>query len=589
MASFPGLTSIHPHGHLRQRWSGLVLSCVVSVLAGCGGGGGDGSTEDESGNPPQASAFSVLTGTPAEGMTDVERKGVMAVKFSGEAEPSTVNDLNVKLIGPEGNTIATTLTVNGNELELAPGAPGLPGDSTYTLQISSSVTDMAGHALGLPFWRSFITAPQRWAAKATSIDTLADFDPDARPSVVADTKGNVIAVWHRPVGGADTVFAARLDGKTGQWSAPATIYTALSSGFMSSFKLVAGPGGDAYLCWTEYAFSRVSIRLAHYVAATGSWSEPVNPVAVEFGADPLVAVPAVDAKGNVTLVTSTYSRLYATRSTDGLMSWSSPQAIDHLVVGDAVSNQKLLVDAKGNLTAAWVQGGDDLELAIYSARYDVAAGTWSDAVPVASRPVTGSFDAFSMGIDGAGVVTMAWAHDVGGGVPPGIEAARYDHAAGAWSAPVRLDRAGTDPAGASRPALAVDACGHATVVWLQNGGLYSARLRPNSVSWSAPRAVTPVGMDGGSGNLSVTVDVVGNVVVVFVPNSTQRATAIQYKVLTGQWHKPVAVDTPASGVAVSANAPVTAIDPSGDVTAVWFGQIDVDGVVQTVLEANQFR
>jgi hypothetical protein len=96
-------------------------------------------------------------------------------------------------------------------------------------------------------------------------------------------------------------------------------------------------------------------------------------------------------------------------------------------------------------------------------------------------------------------------------------------------------------------------------------------------------------MDGGSGNLSVTVDVVGNVVVVFVPNSTQRATAIQYKVLTGQWHKPVAIDTPASGVAVLANAPVTAIDPSGDVTAVWFGQIDVDGVVQTVLEANQFR
>jgi hypothetical protein len=590
MASFPCLTSIHTtHGHLRRRWSGLALASLVSVLAGCGGGGDDGGVEDGSGNQPQPSVFTVLTGTPAEGTTDVERNGVMAVKFSGEAAPSTVNDLNVKLIGPEGNTIATTLTVNGTELQLVPGAPGLPGDSTYTLQVSSSVTDIAGHALGLPFWRSFITAPQHWGAKATTIDTLADFDPEARPNVVADTKGNVIAVWHRPVGDADTVFAARLDGKTGQWGAPATVYTARSSAFMNSFKLIAGPGGDAYLCWTEYDFGRASIRLARYAAATGAWVEPVTPFAVEFGFEPLVGIPAVDTKGNITLVTSTYSQLFATRFDAAQMVWSSPQAIEHLVVGDALSNQKLLVDDKGNLTAAWVQGGDDLQAAIYSARYDVTAGVWSDAVPVASRPLTGSFDAFSMGMDGDGVITMAWAHDFGGGVPPGIEASRFDRAADGWSAPARLDRAGTDPLGASRPALAVDACGHATVVWLQNGGLYSSRLRAKSVSWSAPREVTPDGMDGGAGNLSVTADVVGNVVVVFVPASTQRATAIQYKVRSGQWHRPVTIDTPASGVAVTSNAPVTAVDSSGDVTAVWFGQTDVDGVVQTVLEANQFR
>ena len=589
MASFPCLTS--SPSNLRQCWSGLALIWLVSALAGCGGGGGDGGggTEDGSGNQPQPSVFSVLNGTPAEGTTDVERKGLMAVKFSGEAAPSTVNELNVKLIGPEGNTIATTLTVSGTELQLAPGAPGLPGDSTYTLQISSSVTDLAGHALGLPFWRSFITAPQRWGAKATSIDTLADFDADARPSVAVDRKGNVIAVWHRPVGDADTVFAARLDGKTGQWSAPATVYTARSSGFMNSFRIVAGPGGDAYLCWTEYDFGRASIRLARYVAATGTWVEPLNVFAVEFGVEPLAAVPAVDAGGNITLLTSTYSQLFATRFDAVQMTWSSPRAIERLVVGDALSNQKVLVDGKGNLTAAWVQGQDDLETAIYAARYDAATGAWGEAVLVASRPLTGSFDAFSMGIDGDGVVTMAWTHDFGGGVSPGIEASRFDRAAGAWSAPARLDRAGTDPAGASHATLAVDACGHATVVWLQNGGLYSARLRPKSASWSTPKQVTPDGMDGGSGTLSVTADVAGNVVVVFVPSNTHRATAIQYKVLSGQWHKPVAIDTPASGTAVSSNAPVTVVDPSGDVTAVWFAQTDVDGTVQTVLEANQFR
>jgi len=584
MASFPCLTS--NRSSLRQRWSGLALTWLVSALAGCGGG--DGGTDD-SGNQPQPSVFTVLTGTPAEGTTDVERKGLVAVKFSGEAAPSTVNDVNVKLVGPEGNTIATTLTVNGTELQLAPGAPGLPGDSSYTLQISPSVTDVAGNALGLPFWRSFITAPQRWGAKATSIDTLADFDPDARPSVVVDKKGNVIAVWHRPVGDADTVFAARLDGKTGQWSAPTTVYTARSSAFMNSFKIVAGPGGDAYLCWTEYDFGRASIRLARYAAATGTWVEPVSVFAVEFGVEPLMAVPAVDAKGNVTLLTATYSQLFATRFDAVQMTWSSPRAIEHLVVGDALSNQRVLVDDKGDLTAAWVQGGDDLESAVYAARYDAAAGTWGDAVPVASRPLTGSFDAFSMGIDGDGVVTMAWSHDFGGGVPPGIEASRFDRVAGAWSAPARLDRAGTDAAGASHPALAVDACGHSTVVWLQQGGLYSARLWPKSVSWSTPRSVTPNGMDGGTGTLSVTADVVGNVVVVFVPDSTHRATAIQYKVLSGQWHKPVTIDTPAGGVAVSSNTPVTAVDPTGDVTAVWFGQTDVDGAMQTVLEANQFR
>jgi len=585
MASLPGF--IANRSTLRQRWSGLALTWLVSALAGCGGG--DASSEDSSANPPQASVFSVLTGTPAEGMTDVERKGLVAVKFSGEAAPSTLNDLNVKLVGPEGNTIATTLTVNGAELQLAPGAPGLPGDSTYTLQISPSVTDTAGHALGLPFWRSFITAPQHWGATATTIDTLADFDPDARPSVVADSKGNVIAVWHRPVADADTVFAARLDGKTGQWGTPVTVYTARSSSFMSSFKIVAGPGGDAYVCWTEYDNGRASIRLARYTAAAGTWAEPLNVFAVEFGFDPLAAVPAVDAGGNITLLTSTYSQLFATRFDAVQMSWSSPQAIEHLVVGDALSNQKVLVDGSGNLTAAWVQGKDDLEAAIYAARYDATTGAWGSAVAVASRPLTGSFDAFAMGIDGEGVVTMAWARDFGGGVPPGIEASRFDLTAGAWSAPARLDVAGTDPAGASRPALAVDACGYATAVWLQQGGLYGARLRPKSAAWSAPKPVTPNGMDGGAGTLSLTADVAGNVMAVFVPNSTHRATAIQYKVRSGLWHKPVTIDTPASGTAVLSNAPVTAVDATGDVTAVWFAKTDVDGAAQTVLEANQFR
>ena len=229
--------------------------------------------------------------------------------------------------------------------------------------------------------------------------------------------------------------------------------------------------------------------------------------------------------GNVTVLTSNTQQIFAIRFDPVTGQWTAPQAIEHAVADDTVSDQTMVVDPSGNVTAAWVQR-DHLATGIFAARYDALSDAWGAAAPVADSPLTGSFPPLSMGADDAGAVTMAWTRDNDIGCPTEIQAAQLDPGASQWTAPQRLDNNTTDPVGPRYPGVAVDAAGHATVAWMWNSGMQAVRRAPGE-SWSAPVAVASGGLDTWGNVPLVKADVAGNVAVAWLRDS--RAVVARFR------------------------------------------------------------
>lgn len=237
--------------------------------------------------------------------------------------------------------------------------------------------------------------------------------------------------------------------------------------------------------------------------------------------------------------------------------------------------------------AAWFQIGDNAGWSLFASRYDRSTGRWATAVEISPSPLTGMAESFSMASDPDGIVTMAWARNNGMGGSPTIEAARFDPTSGTWTAPVRVDQTPDNTGGAYGPSVVVSAAGYSTVAWLQWDGMYAARLGPNAQAWSTPHKLTPPDMGAGQYAPSLTVDVAGNVKVVF--RQAEQITSFAYLADTKEWQPPVVISTPASGTTLFSNAPVTVVDPSGTVTAVWFAQNELNGAPQYVVQSNSSR
>ena len=138
----------------------------------------------------------------------------------------------------------------------------------------------------------------------------------------------------------------------------------------------------------------------------------------------------------------------------------------------------------------------------------------------------------------------------------------------AYTQPERIDRANN----AYAPAVAVDAHGRATAVWIQstatsapNLQVGAARYTPGA-GWSAPRAL----IEGEvTSEARVAMDAAGNAVVVysFHPEYEDLPSAWASMYSGGRWEDPIRISEDERNGGVF--QPVVDMDPNGRAVAVW--------------------
>lgn len=563
-----------------QKAAGLIFP--LFLLTSCGGGSGSTATPVQ----PPLPVFSVISSTPSEGKTGVLRSETPRVDFSVTPDPNSITNTSIQLVGPSGNVIPTATTINSTSVSLRPTLSNLPGGTKYTINAASTVTDANGRKLSSTFKSTFTTASQNWGATTTIIGTLPYFTAGRLPTIAADIEGNITAVWNVSVVGKDTVFASRLNAKSGIWSTPTALYSGGSSGVFGGLSLTVGSNQDAYLIWKEFGTgSDLTVHGMRFSVAANSWSkwaefDVSHLLPSGIGLNGTSVYP--DAIGNLTFISSTDVGIFATRFDINKATWITPQRLDNPIGGNYLFGVDALVDKSGNVTAAWIQSSG-----IQIAHFSIATKSWSAPYLLDdSLNTNGPTKYFSMGSDNNGNVSIVWGHAAGMSGVPTIRAARFDFNSSKWSKETQLDD-GKSVFGASDASLVVDPLGNLVVVWTQYEGLYSAKYGLNNSTWSAPEKITSANSYLNNRALLSNPDIAGNFTLLFLSNPNVMAS--QYVASVGQWQAPVIIDNLSSGVVEASNIPAIVSDLSGNVTAVWFAMNSTLGTFKYVVTANKFK
>jgi PKD domain len=230
-----------------------------------------------------------------------------------------------------------------------------------------------------------------------------------------------------------------------------------------------------------------------------------------------------------------------------------------------VSLQDVALDGEGNAVAVWIQAGENGLETIEAATRPVG-GAWSKPVTISD---TAEFKVeLKLVVDPQGDAAVEW---IGYAAGEGdVVRAATRPAGGEWSEPVALSKVGVGEQ-AVEPDIAIDAQGNVTAIWVGGVGSEEGVVEASTLSgggeWSAPVELSDDSRAAWSPQLAV--DPQGEVTALWVLNLVNRDEgAVQSKTLPagGAWSSD-AVDVSSSD-ALATN-PRLALDAQGDATAVW--------------------
>ena len=148
---------------------GLIATAITLALAACGGGGNNAATPPAP--VPDTTPPTVVSVTPANGITGVSSSTTVSVNFSELINCATATGSSVTLTS-NGNAIAGAVTCSGSSATVTPSA-ALALNGTYTLNVGTAVKDVAGNALSSAFSSTFLTAVTASPNQYTVSGTLA--------------------------------------------------------------------------------------------------------------------------------------------------------------------------------------------------------------------------------------------------------------------------------------------------------------------------------------------------------------------------------------------------------------------------------
>jgi hypothetical protein len=245
--------------------------------------------------------------------------------------------------------------------------------------------------------------------------------------------------------------------------------------------------------------------------------------------------------------------------------------VTDLDVGDP-PDLDIAVDTNGSAVAVW-----DKNQRVVGAAFSIASGTWAPAMML-SNPQDFSTRP-RVEANAAGDAIAVWRGVRTSNGTPYVGLSRFSAATRTWSQVFEL------PANGYWPRAVIDANGNTTVVWAEwlreEMGYYypypvheirSARYEASTASWSP--VVTLSGE--GATDPQLVIDGAGNVTAVW---GGERLESVRWSIAANRWSEVVRLVVPPAGPYAYSSQVQMAVDPRGDVVAVWSQAGEISGAM----------
>lgn len=521
---------------------------IAALMAGCGGGGGNDSTQTgttEDATPPTVSAPTpgttadmtpptISSTTPDDGTT-TEVNGTVSIAFSEPMDCNTLSNGGLVLKDASNNITAGSLVCDANVATFTP-ATELAAGVAYTASVTTEAKDISGNRVATDrTWR--FTADRSWrTAESIDSDTTANL-LSVMPKVAIDSNGSALAIW------SENALVSNHFSPASGWGTETPFGTAFVHG---NPDIVVAPGGIAIAVWGQLGPEGMEIWSNRHVSGIG-WGAAQR---ISAGGAILPRV-AVDNDGNAIAVwqqgdgarTNIWSNRYTPTA-----GWTTPEILETDDTGDAESPQ-IAMDSHGNAHAVWRQSDGAGLFGIWTSHYADEVG-WTVPQQLETNNSRGTNEP-KIAIDGNGNALAVWVQ--AGDSVSNIWASRYTVGEG-WGSAFLSEN--DDTGSAHSPQIAFDAMGNALIVWIQQA----------TITRSGPCLVL-ASVGGGT----------------CVPTTTRISSVWSKRYGAGVgWGTPELVETNDAG---NAYAPRVAFDGQGNALAVW----EQSNGARTRIWANRYK
>lgn len=344
----------------------------------------------------------------------------------------------------------------------------------------------------------------------------------------------------------------------GSWSLSSAVED--STGQASVPAMASLGGGKAVAVWPHRAGFTITVR-ASVRDADGNWSATEQ---LENAQDTWVTYVAMDsnASGQAIAIWQQDDHAWAAHY-DESTGWSSTTQIDNSSDSTSLYQLDVAMDADGNAMAVWRQddssGGS---FSTYASYYDSTAGSWSNDQSLESQSLEASDPKAAFNSEGDALVFWEQADGTGH-----ISLYyRWFHSDTGWASTQLFEQ---EEMTAKSVQLAFDSSDNAVVVWDQQLGTQSdIRMRRyiNGTGWGSTRTVEDD--PSGSSRPVLAVEPDGDATVAFehLHDGSGHIGTARYQADTDTLESPVLIDTQDDG---EVNNLTIAADATGDAYLAW--------------------
>lgn len=529
-------------------YTGLNL-VVASVLTACGGGGSHGGGDNVA---PQVSSI-----TPASAATGVDTAAAVVAGFDEDIFAVTVDNSSFVLrngLGPVAGSVSFD-GVNNIASFTPTHALGLLSD--YTITLTTAVTDLAGNPLAGDYTSAFTTRDGAWGmAGLVETDNAGDA---SQPQIGVDANGNAIAVWYQDDGTRNNIWSSRYAPGSG-WSVPELVETD-NAGDAYAPQISVDANGNAVAVWHQDDGTRYNILSNRYTAGSG-WGT-AELIESDNAGDAQFPQVSVNSSGHAIAVwqqdNGSGYNIWSNRYIPG-SGWGTAELVE--TATGTTTPPDVGMDANGHAIAVWSQH-DGTRYNVVANVYTAGAG-WGAATLIEASN-NGAPHGFSprIAVNQSGNAVAVWFQS--DGTRQSIYANRYTAGSG-WGAEQLIESDNTGNAYA--PKVIINENDDAIAVWHQYDGT-SYNIKANSYA-SGGGWGTETAIDNSTANgyyPEVAMDASGHALVVWYQNDGIADSIWANRFIAGAgWGTATLIETEGPGDAVE---PVIAMNGKGHAVATW--------------------
>lgn len=324
------------------------------------------------------------------------------------------------------------------------------------------------------------------------------------------------------------------------------------------------------ITFTDLSEPVTSMRIAESQAAleAAAWGSYVNPTTFTISSTPgrhIVYGQVRDAAGNASNIASAIVDLAGTA-----IPWPASVRVNDDTGTTQQDRPAVSFGPDGAAYLIWDDYRPGTQADIYFSRRNPSTGVWSANQKVNNDTNLRTQWNADIAVDGSNNAYAVWQDDRNGNrcCDTDIFYSKRSASTGTWSANVRVNNDTQGTPAQANPAIAVNASGAATAVWIDfrsnQINIYSSRLAAGATTWGPNIRVTPTTGSVFTPDVALAPD--GTAYAVWKIGSLIYSSTLPSGSST--WTTPIRVGDAATKFAVE-SSPAVAVDGSGNVLAAW--------------------